>query len=60
MPAAAPLEFLPPLLDRRLLGLAPRLLPLSLRQGSDIRSLTVRDGERLVAAMAEITATSVT
>ena len=56
MPAAAPLEFLPPLLDRRLLGLAPRLLPLALRQGSDIRSLTVRDGERLVAAMADFQA----
>ncbi|MFO0014934.1 MAG: 1-acyl-sn-glycerol-3-phosphate acyltransferase [Synechococcaceae cyanobacterium] len=56
MPAAAPLEFLPPLLDRRLLGLAPPLLRLALRRGSNIRSLTVRDGERLVAAMADFQA----
>jgi 1-acyl-sn-glycerol-3-phosphate acyltransferase len=56
MPAAAPLEFLPPLLDRRLLGLAPRLLPLALRRGGDIRSVSVRDGERLVAAIADFQA----
>ena len=41
---------------RRLLGLAPRLLPLALRHGSNIRSLSVRHGERLVAAMADVQA----
>ena len=44
------------MLDRRLLWLAPRLLPLALRHGSNIRSLSVRHGERLVAAMADVQA----
>ncbi|MEB3200141.1 MAG: 1-acyl-sn-glycerol-3-phosphate acyltransferase [Synechococcaceae cyanobacterium] len=51
MPAAAPLDFLPPQLDRRVLSLSRWLLPLWLRQCSDIRDLQLQDGERLVQAL---------
>lgn len=51
MPAAPPLKFLPPRLDGRVLAMARLLLPLWLKQRSEIRELRVRDGERLVAAM---------
>ncbi|MEB3332226.1 MAG: 1-acyl-sn-glycerol-3-phosphate acyltransferase [Synechococcaceae cyanobacterium] len=51
MPAAAPLRFLPPRLDRRLLAVAPALLPLWLRFGSGIRQLSVPDPGPLLEAM---------
>jgi 1-acyl-sn-glycerol-3-phosphate acyltransferase len=51
MPAAPPLAFLPPRLDRRVLALARPLLPLVLRRGCAITDLQVEGGERLVAAM---------
>ena len=51
MPAAAPLDFLPPRLDQRVLNLARLLLPSWLRYGSGISAVHVRHGERLVAAM---------
>ena len=51
MPAAAPLAFLPPRLDRRLLAVAPALLPLWLRFGSGIRELRLPAPEPLLEAM---------
>jgi 1-acyl-sn-glycerol-3-phosphate acyltransferase len=51
MPAAAPLAFLPPRLDGRVLTVSRWLLPLWLRQQSAITRLTVRHPERLLAAM---------
>lgn len=51
MPAAAPLDFLPPRLDQRVLNLARLLLPSWLRYGAGISAVHVRHGERLVAAM---------
>lgn len=51
MPAAPPLDFLPPRLDGRVLALARLVLPLWLSRHSRIRELTVRHGERLVSAM---------
>jgi 1-acyl-sn-glycerol-3-phosphate acyltransferase len=51
MPAAPPLAFLPPRLDRRVLALARPLLPLVLRHGGAITDLQVEGGERLVAAL---------
>jgi hypothetical protein len=51
MPAAAPLDFLPPRLDRRVLALSRRLLPWYLRRQCDITSLEVQNLERLVTAM---------
>ena len=51
MPAAAPLEFLPPLLDGRVLAVSRWLLPLWLRQGSAITRVSVRHPERLLEAM---------
>ncbi|KMM17474.1 glycerol acyltransferase [Synechococcus sp. GFB01] len=51
MPAAPPLDFLPPRLDGRVLALARLVLPLWLSRRSRIRELTVRHGERLVRAM---------
>jgi len=51
MPTAAPLDFLPPRLDGRVLALSRRLLPWYLRRQCAITSLEVRHLERLVAAM---------
>lgn len=51
MPAAPPLEFLPPRLDGRVLALTRLLLPLWLRRRCGIRALDVHQGERLVAAL---------
>lgn len=51
MPAAAPLDFLPPRLDGRVLALSRGLLPWYLRRQCAITSLEVRHLERLVEAM---------
>ena len=51
MPTAAPLDFLPPRLDGRVLALSRRLLPWYLRRQCAITSLEVQSLERLVAAM---------
>jgi 1-acyl-sn-glycerol-3-phosphate acyltransferase len=51
MPAAAPLDFLPPRLDLRVLTVSRWLLPLWLRRQSRITRLTVRQPERLLEAM---------
>ncbi len=51
MPTAAPLDFLPPRLDGRVLALSRRLLPWYLRRKCAITSLEVQNLERLVAAM---------
>ncbi|MEB3156978.1 MAG: 1-acyl-sn-glycerol-3-phosphate acyltransferase, partial [Cyanobacteriota bacterium] len=51
MPAAAPLAFLPPRLDGRVLTLSRWLLPLWLRQRSQLTRFTVRHPERLLEAM---------
>ncbi len=51
MPTAAPLDFLPPRLDGRVLALSRRLLPWYLRRQCAITSLEVQNLERLVAAM---------
>ncbi|MFN9643901.1 MAG: 1-acyl-sn-glycerol-3-phosphate acyltransferase [Cyanobacteriota bacterium] len=51
MPAAAPLDFLPPRLDPRVLTVSRWLLPLWLRRQSRITRLTVRQPERLLEAM---------
>jgi hypothetical protein len=51
MPTAAPLDFLPPRLDGRVLALSRRLLPWYLRGQCAITSLEVQNLERLVAAM---------
>ncbi len=51
MPTAAPLDFLPPRLDGRVLALSRRLLPWYLRRQCAITSLEVQHLERLVAAM---------
>ena len=56
MPAAAPLEFLPPRLDGRVLALSRWLLPLWLRQASRITGVTVRQPERLLEAMTGVQA----
>lgn len=53
MPAAAPLEFLPPRLDRRVLALSRWLLPLWLRQQSRITNIAVHQPERLLEAMVD-------
>jgi len=53
MPAAAPLEFLPPRLDPRVLAFSRRLLPLWLRRQSHITGLDLRQPQRLVKAMEE-------
>ena len=47
MPAAAPLEFLPPRLDRRVLALSRWLLPLWLRQQSRITDIAVKTGSTM-------------
>ncbi|MFN9548216.1 MAG: 1-acyl-sn-glycerol-3-phosphate acyltransferase [Cyanobacteriota bacterium] len=52
MPASAPLEFLPPRLDGRVLAMSRWLLPLWLRRQSHITRLTVRHPDRLLEAMA--------
>jgi hypothetical protein len=51
MPTAAPLDFLPPRLDGRVLALSRRMLPWYLRRQCAITSLEVQNLERLVAAM---------
>ena len=51
MPTAAPLDFLPPRLDGRVLALSRRLLPWYLRRQCAVTSLEVQNLERLVAAM---------
>jgi len=51
MPTAAPLDFLPPQLDGRVLALSRRLLPWYLRRQCAITSVEVQHLERLVAAM---------
>jgi hypothetical protein len=51
MPTAAPLDFLPPRLDGRVLALSRRLLPWYLRRQCAITSLEVQNLERLVTAM---------
>jgi len=51
MPTAAPLDFLPPRLDRRVLALSRRLLPWYLRRQCAITRIEVQHLERLVAAM---------
>ena len=51
MPAAAPLDFLPPRLDGRVLALGRRLLPWYLRRQCAITSIEVQHLERLVVAM---------
>ena len=51
MPTAAPLDFLPPRLDGRVLALSRRLLPWYLRRQCAITSVEVQHLERLVAAM---------
>ncbi len=51
MPAAAPLDFLPPRLDGRVLTVSRWLLPLWLRHQSRVTRLTVRHPERLLEAM---------
>ncbi|MFZ0408558.1 MAG: 1-acyl-sn-glycerol-3-phosphate acyltransferase [Cyanobium sp.] len=51
MPAAAPLEFLPPQLDPRVLSLSRRLLPLWLQRQSGITGSDLRQPQRLVQAM---------
>ena len=51
MPTAAPLDFLPPRLDGRVLALSRRLLPWYLRRQCAITSIEVQHLERLVAAM---------
>jgi hypothetical protein len=51
MPTAAPLDFLPPRLDGRVLALSRRLLPWYLRRQCAITSLEVQHLERLVVAM---------
>ena len=56
MPAAAPLDFLPPRLDGRVLAFSRWLLPLWLGRQSHITGLTVRQPERLLEAMAHFQA----
>jgi 1-acyl-sn-glycerol-3-phosphate acyltransferase len=56
MPAEPPLEFLPPRLNRGVLTVSRWLLPLWLRQQSQITRLEVRHPERLVEAMAQFQA----
>jgi 1-acyl-sn-glycerol-3-phosphate acyltransferase len=56
MPAAAPLDFLPPHLDGRVLTVSHWLLPLCLRRQSRITRITVRHPERLLEAMARFQA----
>ena len=56
MPAAAPLDFLPPRLDGRVLAVSRWLLPLWLRRQSQITRVSVRQPERLVEAMARFQA----
>jgi 1-acyl-sn-glycerol-3-phosphate acyltransferase len=51
MATAAPLEFLPPRLDARVVAVSRRLLPLWLRRRSGIGAIEVRQVERLVEAM---------
>jgi hypothetical protein len=51
MPTAAPLDFLPPRLDGRVLAVSRRLLPWYLRRQCAITSLEVQNLERLVNAM---------
>jgi len=51
MPTAAPLDFLPPRLDRRVLALSRRLLPWYLRSQCAITCIEVQHLERLVDAM---------
>ncbi|MFN9630298.1 MAG: 1-acyl-sn-glycerol-3-phosphate acyltransferase [Cyanobacteriota bacterium] len=51
MPVAAPLEFLPPRMDGRVLALSRWLLPWWVRQQSHITRITVRQPERLLEAM---------
>ena len=51
MPAAAPLEFLPPRLDPRVLSLSRRLLPLWLQRQSAITGRELRHPQRLIEAM---------
>ena len=51
MPTSAPLDFLPPRLDGRVLALSRRLLPWYLRRQCAITSLEVQNLARLVAAM---------
>lgn len=53
MPAEPPLEFLPPRLNGAVLAVSRALLPLWLRQQSQITRLEVRHPERLVEAMAQ-------
>jgi hypothetical protein len=56
MPAEPPLDFLPPRLNGAVLALSRALLPLWLRQQSQITRLAVRHPERLVEAMARFQA----
>ncbi|MEB3324083.1 MAG: 1-acyl-sn-glycerol-3-phosphate acyltransferase [Cyanobacteriota bacterium] len=56
MPAEPPLEFLPPRLNGAALAVSRALLPLWLRQQSQITHLEVRYPERLVEAMAQFQA----
>ena len=51
MPTAAPLDFLAPRLDGRVLALSRRLLPWYLRRQCAITSIEVRHLDRLVSAM---------
>jgi len=56
MPAEPPLEFLPPRLNGAVLAFSRALLPLWLRQQSQITRLEVRHPERLVETMAQFQA----
>jgi 1-acyl-sn-glycerol-3-phosphate acyltransferase len=56
MATAAPLEFLPPRLDARVVAVSRRLLPLWLRLRSRIGTIEVRQVERLVEAMRQFQA----
>ncbi|MEB3323027.1 MAG: 1-acyl-sn-glycerol-3-phosphate acyltransferase [Synechococcaceae cyanobacterium] len=56
MAAGAPLTFLPPRLDARVLGASRLVLPLWLRRQSRIGSVELHDPERLVEALARFQA----
>jgi hypothetical protein len=56
MATAAPLEFLPPRLDGRVVAVCRGLLPLWLRRRSRIGAIEVRQVERLVEAMQQFQA----